>query len=845
MARNDSHENSTSNTNVIWLSAVVPSQFDLIGFKALNLSVAKRVNLPVPPSFCITTQAYRQALTDIDLDVAQLNQLAPKTILEYANTIQQKLYQTPLPSEVHADIRSAYRNMMRQNEFPLALRPSLPYDNEADFSRMLRPMLNVKGIIEFERALKICWLYMWSPEILEYRFRHKHLCQRFDDLAIVVQPYFDIQSSGALLAYEPASGQVDRFVIESSWGSNESVNRGWFFPDHFVWDREAQKIHHHKIAHKSVGLFVNDDNVLEERPIDTEKQTPPSLGRKDLHALSQMTEKLVKAYKRTVELEWIKTAQKIYILEFRPSEPFQNQELASQGQPIPGQLPYFNKIWSPMGWSIIHPLLEASTRYVLNHFDVEESSIPQPLFLLDKTPKVLPFLGMALQEILNLWRQTCQEPELKTWLRLGRDAMSSQQFWKERYHTYIQEIKTFWELDLMALTPEQALEKLSLLQETLNDFFEAAIYIRLMSAGLKQLFHEFVLPEFVGVSNVENETALWEGLPSRQTSAFTALAELLHRVKETPELASLFRQHKGKALRAALEAEPQGLAFMTELRNATGSEGFVRAFLDPYHPTWIEEPSLVLEVLQLALLKNMSFWQTPKEEARETATETLSSHIPKMAVHRQFALQYFLSITQKYTALENDEGHYISMFVPVLRKLLSQLAKSLPFHSEQDIYFLTLDELKAILKSNLTSESIQDWAALIRARKYSFRFDSQAGKIHPRLTLAGFAASGGKCLGKVSFVKSSTDLEKVDKGDILVTDFFEPYWVHVLPKLSAIVTESGGSLSHAGRVGRSFQIPVVTGVKDIFRRLKPGQTVQVDGALGEVHIFDDKAFADA
>ena len=78
------------------------------------------------------------------------------------------------------------------------------------------------------------------------------------------------------------------------------------------------------------------------------------------------------------------------------------------------------------------------------------------------------------------------------------------------------------------------------------------------------------------------------------------------------------------------------------------------------------------------------------------------------------------------------------------------------------------------------------------------------------------------------------DSSRVAPGDVLVTQVAGPSLSQVLPMVSAVVTELGGSTSHLASLARERGIPMVLGVLDATQNIPDGTQVAVDGVAGVV-----------
>ena len=87
--------------------------------------------------------------------------------------------------------------------------------------------------------------------------------------------------------------------------------------------------------------------------------------------------------------------------------------------------------------------------------------------------------------------------------------------------------------------------------------------------------------------------------------------------------------------------------------------------------------------------------------------------------------------------------------------------------------------------------------------------------------------------GTVRIVESAAEMDRVQAGDVLVTDMTDPNWEPVMKKAAAIVTNRGGRTCHAAIIARELGIPAVVGCGDATERLMEGDEVTVSCAEGD------------
>ncbi len=87
--------------------------------------------------------------------------------------------------------------------------------------------------------------------------------------------------------------------------------------------------------------------------------------------------------------------------------------------------------------------------------------------------------------------------------------------------------------------------------------------------------------------------------------------------------------------------------------------------------------------------------------------------------------------------------------------------------------------------------------------------------------------------GKAKVIRSVTEMNRVQPGDVLVSDMTDPDWEPVMKRASAIVTNRGGRTCHAAIIARELGIPAVVGCGDATDRIADGADVTVSCAEGD------------
>ncbi len=179
--------------------------------------------------------------------------------------------------------------------------------------------------------------------------------------------------------------------------------------------------------------------------------------------------------------------------------------------------------------------------------------------------------------------------------------------------------------------------------------------------------------------------------------------------------------------------------------------------------------------------------------------------------------------------------------------------------AERDRFCLNDEEVQALAKQAVLIEQHYqrpmdiEWAKdghtgklfIVQARPETVRSN---GQVMERYTLQaqGSVVVEGRAIGHrigagtVKVIHDISEMNRIEKGDVLVTDMTDPDWEPIMKKASAIVTNRGGRTCHAAIIARELGIPAVVGCGDATDRLKEGHDVTVSCAEGDTgYVYDD------
>lgn len=350
---------------------------------------------------------------------------------------------------------------------------------------------------------------------------------------------------------------------------------------------------------------------------------------------------------------------------------------------------------------------------------------------------------------------------------------------------------------------------------------------------------------------------LMQGFGNKSVEVGNALWELAQQATSIPSVRGRIEnigEGGGIECLAALRAEPGAHEFVAAFDSFLADYGWRADLFELSQPTWAEDPSIPLGQMRVYMEKadDPRIEQERLANEREEARREVLSRLTREDARK---LQDVLDMARHVVSLQEDHNFYIdqrcaySARRPILagaRRLVSngQLSES------NDVFYLTGVELLAAMRGTLRdAQSVADKAKADMARwseieppawigspPAASEAPPPANEAEP-IHLAGNGASAGVARGTARVLMSLSEAARFQRGDVLIARTTMPAWTPLFEPACAIITETGGMLSHAAVVAREYGIPAVLAVKDATRKIRDGQVVEVDGSKGTVRII--------
>ncbi|HEY3227868.1 MAG TPA: PEP-utilizing enzyme, partial [Roseiflexaceae bacterium] len=416
--------------------------------------------------------------------------------------------------------------------------------------------------------------------------------------------------------------------------------------------------------------------------------------------------------------------------------------------------------------------------------------------------------------------------------------------------------------------------------------FEVHALVNIPSLAAMDAFNDLYQRLF-GDESALSAYRLLQGFDNKTLEAGRALWRLSRQALEAPEVRAVLEQRAPAELPAALEPFPAGRAFLTALQDYLEAYGKrSNAYFELANPAWIEEPTPVIKNLKdyvaqpdRDLEAERAVLAAERERCIAEARERLQGQ-PHEAINR---FEFLLKAAQAGTILMEDHGFWIdSRTIYEVRRVLLEFGRRFAdmgvMDQPADVFFLTIDELRetaAALSergraplSTVSRGKSGERRRLIAGRQAELAYfrtitppdalgtprpaaDERAAagrgaKFFGRSpatqaaadVVQGSAGAAGKAQGPARVIYSLDQAGKLHKGDILVAPTTSPPWTPLFATAAAVVTDTGGVLSHCAIVAREYGIPAVVGTGNATTVIRDGQLLEVDGSAGIVRILD-------
>jgi pyruvate,water dikinase len=388
-----------------------------------------------------------------------------------------------------------------------------------------------------------------------------------------------------------------------------------------------------------------------------------------------------------------------------------------------------------------------------------------------------------------------------------------------------------------------------------------------------QLFDELYADLFD--SSESDAHALLVGGLSESVKAGIGLSDLAASADELG-LGALFQQSDAGDMLALLEQSAAGRSFLARLQEYLEQYGLRQDLFEFSTPTWREDPSFALTSIR-------NYLQTGHDARRDHDAMARSAELALTGARAQLAaypeavrgqFEAMLQFGRQGAFLQEEHNFHIDQRGMALLRLFylrigERFVQAGLVDSADDIFMFSIEEIQHAVEKKLL-ESADALRSLVQERRLAmaaaltvapppFIGEPPAGppptsnpmergmirffgggpqQAEEPNQLKGNGGSRGTATGIARVARTLEEAKDVLPGEILVAVTTMPAWTPLFGIAAAVVTETGGPLSHCAIVAREYGIPAVVGAHGATQRIVTGQSITVDGSSGIITLED-------
>lgn len=382
-------------------------------------------------------------------------------------------------------------------------------------------------------------------------------------------------------------------------------------------------------------------------------------------------------------------------------------------------------------------------------------------------------------------------------------------------------------------------------------------------------FEELYCELFEGASTLD-ALRLTQGFDNKTMEGDRALWRLSRAARTAPEVQAILSGRTPGEVIPALEQSAASQPFLADLHAWLAQYGQrLNSVFALGEPSWIEDPTPAIQNLQAYVtMPDLRPEMEPAALAAEREKSVAEARA-KLAGYPQPVVDRFetlLKAAQVAAVVHEDHNFWIDQrLLYHVRRLIvefgGRLKQAGSLEAVNDVIYLTPEELengRDVPMKRLVQErkaemerfshvtpprmlgtapafEMTDGGPLLRAMS--------KGELNPANTrnrdtnqVKGLAGSAGVARGPARVIRSLAEASRLQPGDVLVAPFTEPPWTPLFATAAAIVTNTGGVLSHSAVVAREYRIPAVVGTGNATTTFQDGQLLEVDGNTGTVRV---------
>jgi rifampicin phosphotransferase len=871
---------------VLGFQDIDKTKLTVVGGKGANLGELSKIEgIRVPDGFCISTEAFQRIIgeTSINELLEQLSLLEVEDrdkISTLSSEIRRVIEAVTIPADMGEEITRHLSWLGEENAY--AVRSSATAEDlpTASFAGQQDTYLNLIGKEAILKHISKCWASLFSERAVMYRLQNG-FDHRKVHLAVVVQQMVFPQAAGILFTADPVTSNRKVLSIDASFGLGEALVSGLVNADNY--QVRSGKMIDKKVSTKKLALYAVKDGGTKEQEIEPEQQNRQALTDEQILQLEHLGRKIEAHFGHPQDIEWCLAGETFYIVQSRPITTLYPIPEATDGvnnarsvqenhvYVSVGHQQMMTDPMKPLGISIwqltaARPMYQAGGRLFV---DVTQqlASPDSRKMLLDVMGQHDPLMKDALMIVIERGDFIKAPPTAN---QEPSPSQSNKATPPVDFQAQVENDPTLV-ADLIQAS-QTALEELKRDIQTKSgpDLFDFIL------ADIQKLKQSMFDPRNMGVIMTGMNASAWINNKMMEWLGEKSVADTLTQSApnnitaemglELLDVADVIRPYPQVIDYLQQVNDDNSLAELVKLEGGQEARDAIDAYLDKYgmrcageiditRTRWSEKPTTLVPLI-LSNIKNSEPGASRRkfEQGRQEALkkeQELLDRLQQLPDGEQKAAD----AKQKISLIRNFSGYReypkydivnrYFIYKQALLKEAERLVQAHVIHKQDDIYYLTFEEFREVVRTNQVNYQI------ISQRKDEHKFYQKLApprvitsdgeivvgqykrKNLPAGAIVGLPVSAGVIEGRARVILSMEEAYLED-GDILVTTFTDPSWTPLFVLIKGLVTEVGGLMTHGVVIAREYGLPAVVGVENATQLIKDGQQIRVHGTDGYV-----------
>ncbi len=868
---------------VLGFKDVDKTKFELVGGKGANLGELSRVEgVKVPAGFCVTTEVYKEIIENSEEFNSLMDQLAMlkadnrKGISETCAKIRKSIEESAISKHLDNEITRRLEHLGEENGY--AVRSSATAEDlpTASFAGQQDTYLNVTGKESILKHISKCWASLFTDRAVTYRIQNGY-DHRNVHLAVIVQKMVFPEAAGILFTADPVTSNRKISSIDASFGLGEAVVSGIVNAD--IYKVSGGRVVEKKISAKKLAIYAVQGGGTKEREIEPEMQNKQALTDDQILQLERIGRKIEDHFGRPQDIEWCLADDTFYIVQSRPiTTLYPIPEVNDQENHVyisVGHQQMMTDAMKPLGLSFFLLITPALMRTAGGRLFVDVAPmLASPAgrnTLVNVLGKSDPLIKGALTTIIERDGFIKLIPDEN---KESGDGKSNKAAPLPNYEalndydpTIVSDLVRSSQASIEALKQNIQTKSGSDLFDFILDDIQQSKKARSESQSFEVIMTGMnaatwineKMNEWLGEKNAADVLA--QSAPNNVTSEmglqlldvadvirpYPEVIEYLQRVKKDDYfLDELLKFKGGQETRDAIDV------YLNKYGMRCAGE------IDITKTRWSENPTTLVPII-LNNIKNFEANESHRkfEQGRKEALkkeQELLARLKQLPDGEQKVKETkrMIDLVRNFAGYrEYPKYRIVSRYFAYKQALMKEAEKLVEvgvIHEKEDIYYLTFEELREVVRSykldyqvvSKRKEDLKLYEKLTPPRVFTSDGEvikSAYKREHlPAGAIVGLPVSSGVIEGRARVILRMEDADLED-GDILITSFTDPSWTPLFVSIKGLVTEVGGLMTHGAVIAREYGLPAVVGMENVTKLIKDGQRIRVNGTDGYVEIL--------